>query len=133
MPARGPSLEVQGLRTLRAQLKAAGVSLQDLKDAHAEVADLVIARARFTPRTARSTGALAASVRGSGTQSAAVVRAGGARLPYANAIHWGWRARRIKAQPWLYDAAQDSREDWTGLYLSALQQIIDSIEGAPGP
>jgi hypothetical protein len=72
-------------------------------------------------------------VRGSGTQAAAIVRAGRAAVPYAGPIHWGWPSRHIKAQPWLYDAAVASQEQWTGVYLAALEKIIDDIEGAPGP
>lgn len=128
---RAPVVEVEGLRTLRRSLKAAGVSLGDLKDAHAAVAQLVITAA--APAAPRRTGALAASVRGSGTQSAAVVRAGRASVPYAGPIHWGWPRRHITATPWLYDAAVASQDQWTGVYLSALEKIIDSIEGAPGP
>ncbi|MET0995457.1 MAG: HK97 gp10 family phage protein [Mycobacterium sp.] len=126
-----PAVEVQGLRTLRRTLKAAGLSLQDLKDAHADVARVVVVAA--APRAPRRTGKLVSTDRGSGTQSAAVVRAGGARVPYAGPIHWGWPARHIKAQPWLYDAAVASQQRWEGVYLTALEHIIDKIEGAPGP
>jgi hypothetical protein len=131
MPGSSPVATVEGLRTLRRSLKAAGVSLQDLKDAHAQVAQLVVSAA--APNAPHRTGALAASTRGSGTQSAAIVRAGRASVPYAGPIHWGWPSRHIKAQPWLYDAAVASQEQWTGVYLTALQHIIDDIEGAPGP
>lgn len=130
MSAR-PAVEVEGLRTLRRTLKAAGHSLQDLKDAHNEVAQLVVRAA--APNAPRRTGALAGTDRGSGTQSAAIVRAGRASVPYAGPIHWGWPARHITAQPWLYEAAVDSQDQWTGVYLRALQHIIDTIEGAPGP
>jgi hypothetical protein len=129
--SRGPALEVDGLRTLRASLKSAGLSLQDLKDAHAEVAALVVRAA--APHAPHRTGALAASTRGSGTQSAAIIRAGRAAVPYAGPVHWGWPHRHITAQPWLYEAAVDSQQQWTGAYLRALEQIIDKIEGAPGP
>ena len=129
--SRGPAVEVEGLRTLRRTLKAAGVSLQDLKEAHAAVAAVVVRNAM--PDAPRRTGALALSTRGSGQAGAAVVRAGRASVPYAGPIHWGWPKRHIKAQPWLYEAAQDSQDQWTGLYLRALQHIIDTIEGAPGP
>jgi hypothetical protein len=107
------------------------VSLQDLKDAHAEVAQLVVRAA--APNAPRRTGALGNSTRGSGQAGAAVVRAGKASVPYAGPIHWGWDKRNIKAQPWLYEAAVDSQDQWTGLYLRSLQKIIDSIEGTPGP
>ena len=119
------------MRELRRSLKAAGISLQDLKDAHNEVAQLVVRAA--APAAPRRTGALVASTRGTGQAAAAVVRAGRASVPYANPIHWGWPARHIKKQPWLYDAAEASQEQWTGLYLSALQKIIDSIEGTALP
>jgi hypothetical protein len=85
------------------------------------------------PTAPRRSGALAATLRGSGTQAAAIVRAGRGSVPYAGPIHWGWPARHIPAQPWIYDAAQRSTEQWTGLYLTALEKIIDGIEGAPGP
>jgi hypothetical protein len=54
-------------------------------------------------------------------------------VPYAGPIHWGWPARHIKAQPWLADTAASTQSTWEGTYLSALEHIIDSIEGAPGP
>lgn len=131
MTNRRPAVEVEGLRTLRRTLKAAGVSLEDLKEAHAEVAKLVVRAA--APGAPRRTGRLAASTRGAGVAGGAVVRAGKASLPYANAIHWGWRAHHIKAQPWIYDAAENSKDQWTGLYLRALQKIINDVEGEPGP
>jgi len=131
MPGRGPHLEVEGMRTLRRTLKQAGLGLQDLKDAHAEVAQAVVRAAG--PRAPRRTGRLAASTRGAGQAGAAVVRAGRASLPYAGPVHWGWPRRHIAAQPWIYDAATAAQSEWTGIYLSALEHIIDKIEGAPGP
>jgi hypothetical protein len=128
---RRPAVEVQGLRTLRRELKRAGASMQDLKDAHNDVAQHVVRAA--APGAPRRTGRLAGTQRGCGTQSAAVVRAGGAATPYAGPIHWGWPARHVKAQPWLYDAATRTQDTWTGIYLSALEKIIDKIQGAPGP
>jgi hypothetical protein len=128
--ARRPAVEVEGLRELRRTLKAAGVSLQDLKDAHAQVAQLVVRVA--TPRVPVRTGALAASLRGTGQAGAAVVRAGRASVPYAGPIHWGWPDRHIKAQPFYWSAIADSREMWLGTYLAALEHIIDKIEGTPG-
>lgn len=131
MSGRRPALEVDGLATLKRSMRAAGVSLQDLKDAHNQVAQMVVRAA--SPNAPRRTGALASSTRGTGQAGAAVVRAGRASVKYAGPIHWGWDKRHIKAQPWIYEAAIDSQDQWTGLYLRALQHIIDSIEGAPGP
>jgi hypothetical protein len=125
-----PAVEVQGLRTLQRRLKAAGLDLADLKAAHGQMLDVVLADA--TARVSRRTGRLAASVRGSATPNYAVVRAGRAAVRYAAPIHWGWRAHGIQAQPFLQDAIESNREQLTGLLLHHLEKIIDSIEGTPG-
>jgi hypothetical protein len=137
--ARRAALKVEGLRTLRRTLKEAGIGLEDLRAAHAEVAQTVVRSALprvpvySGTRAAVRPGALRESIRGSGTQGAAIVRAGKASVPYAGPIHWGWPSHHIKPNPFLWDAIQASRDQWTGLYLHHLQELIDHIEGAPGP
>jgi hypothetical protein len=130
---RGAStIKVDGLRRLRADLRKMGEDTQDLKDANAAVAALVASAAAVrAPRG--KTGRLAGSGRGNRAVGKATVTFGGAAVPYAGPIHWGWPARNIKAQPWLYDAAVASQNQWTGQYARALQDIIDAVEGAPGP
>lgn len=123
------ALKVTGGRELRATLKKAGLDLQDLKDAHQQVADMVrdIAAANAPVRSGR----LRNSVRASGTKTSAIVRAGTARtVPYGPAVHWGWPNRNIAPNPFLWDAIQSSREQWTGMYLRELERIIAKIEGA---
>lgn len=129
--ARQAAVRVEGLHTLRRQLKAAGLDLQDLKDAHARVVEVVLVDAeRLVPRR---TGRLASTIRGSATPNYSVVRAGRAAVPYAAPIHWGWRAHHIQQQPYLQDAIEQNRDQITGIMLHKLQQVIDTIEGAPGP
>jgi hypothetical protein len=128
---RGPSVEVEGARQLRASLKRAGVGLDDLKAAHAEVAKMVADRA--TRDAPVRTGRLAASVRPSGTQREALVRAGRASVPYAGVIHWGWPSRGIPARPFIADAAEELRDSWEATYLRHVNDILDTIEGTPGP
>lgn len=134
------AVKVEGLRTLQRSLKAAGVGLEDLKAAHAEVAATVVRAALPNvpvyagPATKWvHPGALKESVRGAGQQGSAVVRAGKASVPYAGAIHWGWPNRHIEANPFLWNAIADSQDQWTGLYLNHLNDLIKLIEGAPGP
>lgn len=122
-------LQVVGGRELRRAFDRAGVDVQDLKDAHRAVAELV--KDAADPRTPRRTGRLANSTRAAGTKSAAIVRAGGARVPYANPIHWGWPARHIAAQPWVSEAAEDTEPRWADEYMAALDAVIQAIEGAP--
>jgi hypothetical protein len=126
---RAPLLRVDGARQLRATMKAAGLKLDDLKAAHLAVAQLVDRAARPNAPVGE-TGRLAASERPAGTQSAAIVRAGSARVPYAGPIHWGWPKRHIVAQPWLYDAAANTETAWLALYLKAIESVLDTIEGA---
>lgn len=129
MSARGPLLQVEGRRQLVATMKAAGVSLDDLKAAHLAVAQLVD-RAAKPHAPVGATGRLAASERPAGTRTAAIVRAGSARVPYAGPIHWGWPNRHIVAQPWLYDAAANTQTAWLATYLRAIEAVVDTIEGA---
>lgn len=97
-----PGTRVEGLqRTIRA-LQALGVDLEDLKDTMAEIAQEAkeIAASEAPDRS----GALRASIRGNRAKSKAVVSAGGARVPYAGAINYGWRARGIKGVGFMQEA-----------------------------
>jgi hypothetical protein len=129
--SRAPVLVVDGARQLRATMKRAGLSLDDLKAAHLAVAQLVD-RAAKPHAPVGETGRLVGSERAAGTQSAAIVRAGSARVPYAGPIHWGWPNRHIVAQPWLYEAAADTEAAWLAMYLRAIEAVVATIEGAEG-
>src|SRR5262245_52256252 len=95
-------VEMEGSRELRRTLRAAGDDLTDLKDAHAQVASLVAPRGRSNAPF--RTGRLAGTVRGSGTKTAALLRAGFASVPYAGVREWGWPARNQEATPFLVPA-----------------------------
>lgn len=125
-----PGLQVEGGRQLRRSLKQAGLDVQDLKDAHREAAELV--KREADPNGPRRSGRLVASTRAAGTQAAAIVRVGTARVPYAGPIHWGWPARHIAANPWVATAAETTEPAWSQTYLDALETIIHAIEGVPG-
>lgn len=118
-----PTVTVTGARELRAALKRAGVSLQDLKDANAAVGKFIAERSR--PRAPRRTGALANAAKASKA-------AGRARVlvtkVYAGPIHWGWQAHHIEPQPWVQLTAQDTQGQWLHEYQDALDNIIRTIE-----
>ena len=80
-------VQVEGARELRRSLKAAGDDLSDLKAAHKQAAEIGVRAVQ--PITPVLTGRLAASVRGAGTTTAAIIRAGKKAVPYAGAVHWG--------------------------------------------
>lgn len=129
-----PVVKVEGARELRRTLAAAGHDLADMTAANAEVAALV---AGYGSRSApRRSGRLAGSHRGNKSKTQAVVRAGGASVPYANAIHWGVGARaglrgphNIAPRPWLWQAANDHRPEVIDLYWQRVEAAVKSIHG----
>lgn len=125
MPAQ---VQVQGARELRRTLKRAGVSLEDMKDANAAAGNIVAGAGRVT--APRRSGSMAGTVRASRAAASATVRAGGAAVPYANVIHWGWSAHHIKAQPWLSEAATSTEAQWTAAYEAGVEKVLATIKGA---
>lgn len=125
--ANSPVVRIEGARELRRQLRAASDDLGDLRAAHAEAGRIVepVAKGRAPVRS----GALRASVRSSGTKTAAVVRAGYARVPYARPIHWGWPARNIRPQPFVWDAAKKTEPRWMLAYQRAVNVILSRVRG----
>ncbi|MDK4252603.1 hypothetical protein NLL32_00740 [Corynebacterium propinquum] len=137
--ARRPqaTVYVDGARELRRSLKKAGLDVRDdLKDAHRAAANHVLVRSRqIVPvaplsMTSAVPGLLRDSLRPGATQTAAIVRAGKKRVPYAGPIHWGWKARKIKPSLYLTRAAKDTEPTWVQEYLAKFESIIDKIEGA---
>lgn len=125
-------LKIEGGRNLRRTLRQAGSDLQELKDANARAAGIVSGKAQgWAPAR---TGRLKSSVRSSGTKTAGIVRAGNNRksksgVPYAGPIHWGWRARGIKANPFLSYSAQATEPTWVRLYENLVNKALDKIKG----
>ena len=116
----GPSrIRVTGLRrTLRA-LERAGADAQDMRELMHSIGNIVVQAANVPSLTNR----LAGTVRAGRGKTKAVVRAGGARAPYAGVIHYGWPARNIAPQPFLSQALQSERSD----IFAALEQGIEEI------
>lgn len=85
---------VEGLREAIRDLEAAGVEIEDLKDAFAKVS--TEARDVTARNTPKRSGRLAAAPRASRAKNKAIVTVGGARVPYAGPIFYGWPHRNIK-------------------------------------
>lgn len=123
----GPVVKVEGARQLRATLRRAGQDLEDMKDANAEVANYVASASRSAAPTV--SGRLAASVRGNRAAASAVVKAGGAAVPYAGPIHWGWPARNIAANEFMAATAANTEPTWVRMYLAAVERIVAKVKG----
>lgn len=98
----GVRVRITGLsKTLRAMEKA-GASSADMKDLMHALGTTVVTAA--VPRARHATGAMASTIRAGRGKTKAVVRAGGARVPYAGAQHYGWPRRGITPNPYLRQA-----------------------------
>lgn len=129
MPAPGLNYEVRGGRQLRKTLKAAGEDLSDLRDAHRDAARIA-ANAAADRAPIGPTGRLSKSIRGAGTKTAGIIRAGNnTTVPYAAPIHWGWYARHITPQPFLMEGARESEPRWVPVFERTLDAALDRIEG----
>lgn len=121
------TVEIEGLnKFIRAMKKAHETELLSiLKEVNTEAAAKVEATAR--PLTPVGEGGLLASLRSSATERQAVVRAGKKKVPYAGVIHFGWPARNIKPQPFLYQALDRRRSEVFEAYQKGLDRIVAAI------
>lgn len=134
--ANQPAVRIEGLREVRKQLRDFDdkVGKDMLRDAHKQLAEKVVALA--IPRVPVKTGALAASLRGLGSVSAATGKAGGAKAPHSAAIHFGVGPRpglrgphNIKARPFLFDALKRLEPDAADEYAEQLRRLIGRLKG----
>tara|TARA_R110000744_G_scaffold78022_1_gene154007 strand:- start:989 stop:1402 length:414 start_codon:yes stop_codon:yes gene_type:complete len=121
-------IEVEGIRSLQKQLrtlddKALKAELRKVnKDAATIVADE--AKNLVPVRSGR----LKASIGARGGQRDASVKAGSeARVPYAGPIHFGWAARNIRPQPFLYDALGKKWKEVYGAYEKNMANLVKKV------
>jgi ribosomal protein L29 len=134
MPAPPVHIQVEHLKELRKELRrlADDELKKTLRDLNKDVADQIVAEA--LPHVPVRTGKLRSNVRALASQSAAYGKAGGARLPYAAAIHWGEGSgnvnhttgatvgrpnRNIQGRPFLWDAIDQYEEE--------LDKMLDQV------
>lgn len=97
--------KVQGLSQVVRDLKALGLDVDDLKGAFSKIAAEGAEKA--AAHAPRRSGRLAGSLRGNRAQSKAVVTAGGASVPYAGPINYGWPARGITGSGFMQRADEE--------------------------
>lgn len=116
-------LAITGLKEVNAALKSLSeATKKELKQTHKEAGEIVvIAAIRLAP--VRS-GRLAGTIKSNPTQRMGRVRIGVAAVPYAGPIHFGWPARRIKPQPFVYDALDGRRDQVLRLYEQRIDKLI---------
>lgn len=125
--SRQTGIRVDGLRRLRSDLRKMEAGTQDLKAANAAVAALVATAS--AGRAPHRTGRLASSGRGNNAVGRATVTFGGASVPYAGPIHWGWPARGIAPHTFISDAAQATEPVWLELYVTGINHALEPLQG----
>ena len=122
------TVRVEGAQDLRRKINRlsdavdAKSAKSELKKAHLEGAEVV--KAAALPLVPVRSGSLKATVRAAGTIRSGRVRAGFARVPYAGPIHFGWPARNIRPQPFLYDALDRRRSEVLAVYDDRVGALI---------
>jgi HK97 gp10 family phage protein len=120
------AVRVEGLNETIRSLKKFGVEVKDLKAVFTKIGNNVVRRAETLAPV--KTGNLAGSIKASKTQNKSVVRAGGARLPYAGVIHYGWPARNIEPHQFLTDAVNETKDESIDLMDKGLHDLIKTLD-----
>ena len=116
-------VKIEGLTAVQRELVRLGNDAKnDMKPAHQKAAEIVAQEAR--PKAPIVTGQLQSTIRAFGRQRAGVVRVGTKTVPYAGPIIFGWPKRHIKANPFIYDAADARRAEVTAAYEERMSHLI---------
>lgn len=133
--ANETTIQIDGLSECLRALKAVGTPIEAIKEANRESGELVARTARNTANFANSTGALRRTIRVANVSTNVKIRAGNARTPYANPIHWGWFRdkktgikRNIKPNPFMAKALGYTRDEVLKNYTDNIQKLINQHE-----
>lgn len=126
-----PAIEVEGGPRLRKALRQTSDGLADLKDAHADSADIVASEARSLVEV--RTGGLLGTIRTDRRATGASVLAGRSRVPYAGVYHFGWPAHNIEPHPFLYDALDHRRDEVVARYDAEVGRLVKRFDREAPP
>ena len=121
-------VRVDNLREVqRAIRRAADDDLKrELRAANKAAAEIVADKAKVLvpERSGRLKGSIAAQA---GQRDAKVKAGTASRVPYAGPIHFGWPARGIRPQPFLYEALDDRIRQVREAYAKALREVVQKV------
>lgn len=122
-------VRVKGLNECLSALRKLGADMDELKDANKELSTEIADKA--SAQAPVRTGRLASSVRGTRQQKRVRIKAGGARVPYAGVIEYGWPARGIVAQPFLRRTSFENKDYIKETYEENIQSLIKKYDFDP--
>ena len=121
-----PRIQVTGAKELRRALKGMTDDLKDLREIHLAAAKIVeeVAREKVPVRSGR----LKRTIRAGATRTKGTVQAGrNGSVPYAGPIHFGWPARNIEAQPFIFDALDARKDQVVRQYEERVGQLVERV------
>jgi len=125
------AVKIEGLSKVQRQLRKLSSDALDLNkseflETNKKVAEIIIGESKkYVPVL---TGALAETVRNVSTKKSAKVRAGNVGVPYAGPIHFGWPSRRIKPNPFFYDAIDRRRSEVASRYADLIDALTSKYD-----
>ena len=137
------AVKIEGLSAVQRDLRGMGKDLDLVKGeflaTNRKVAEIVIEGSKkFVPVLS---GALANSIRDASTKKSAKIRVGssgggkrygtsstGDVVEYAGPIHFGWPLRRIKPQPFIYEATDQRRSEIAIKYAERITSIRNKYD-----
>jgi hypothetical protein len=127
--ANESAVKIEGLSSVQRQLRKLSSEVdyntEEFLGVHKALASAVAGDSKqFVPVL---TGALRDSLRAFATKKSARVKAGGnfrGVIEYAGPIHFGWPARRIQPQPFIYDAIDRRRNEVKERYEKLVNDLI---------
>lgn len=124
------AIRLDGVRATSEWLGLMGAPDKALKAANNEAAKIVAQSAKANAVFKKSTGRLVRSIRPMSTITTAIVRAGGASVPYAGPIHWGWYYdkhwfiyKNIEPNPFLAKALGYNRDKILETYKEQVEKL----------
>lgn len=133
MTERPTAGRIEGLSQLTRKLRAFDADIgKDVKEINRAAAEEIATLARSkapigTEERDEHPGQLLLSVRAGSTLASGFVTVGGANIPYANPIHWGWPAHGIAPQPFLREAALEGEPAVVRQYEYGMQALIAKV------
>jgi hypothetical protein len=124
-------IKITGLSEVQRNLRKLSTDALDLNkteflETNKQVAEIVINESKkYVPFL---TGALAAAIRNASTKKSAKVRAGNAAVPYAGPIHFGWPARSIKPNTFLYEAIDARKSEVANRYSELVSDLVTKYD-----
>lgn len=121
------SVKITGLSKVQRDLKKLSTDALDLNkteflSTNKAVAEIIINESRKNIPVV--SGALAAAIKNKSTKKSAKVGTTYSQMPYGGPIHFGWPARGIRPNPFIYDAIDSRRDEVRDRYDSLVSSLI---------